>query len=60
MYERQEMACNFLVGKHGESSALGRRRRREEDNIKIVLKEIVWKGVEWIHWLRMHDTGGSR
>jgi hypothetical protein len=51
------MASKFLVGKHGGSRALGRRRRREEDDIKIVLKEIVWKGVEWIRWLMMHDTG---
>jgi hypothetical protein len=26
--------------------------------LKIVLKEIVWKDVGWIRWLRMHDSGG--
>jgi hypothetical protein len=57
-YGRHKMACKFLVGKHGGSRALGRRRRREEDMIKIVLKEVMWKGVGWIRWLRMHDAGG--
>jgi hypothetical protein len=54
------MSCKFLVGKHGGSRALGRRRRRQEDTIKIVLKEIVWIGVGRICWLRMHDTGGLK
>jgi hypothetical protein len=56
-YGRHEMACKCLVGKHGGSRALGRRRRRQEDTIKIVLKEVVWKGVGLILWLRMHDCG---
>ena len=50
------MACKFLVGKLGGSRALGR-RCRQEGTIKRVLKEIVWKGVGWIRWLRIHDTG---
>jgi len=39
------MTRKFLVGKHRGSMALGRRRRRQEDIIKIVRKEIVWKRV---------------
>jgi len=40
MYDRQEMACKFVVGNHGGSRALGR-RCKQEDTIKRVLKEIV-------------------
>jgi hypothetical protein len=28
---------------------LGRRRRKWKDNIKVDLKEIGWKAVDWIH-----------
>ena len=60
MYERQEMACKFLVVKYGGSRALGKRKCRQESTIKRVFKEIVWKGVGWIRWLRIHDTGGLK
>jgi hypothetical protein len=38
-----------LVGKSQRKRPLGRPRHRWEDNIKIDLGEIVWKGVNWIH-----------
>jgi hypothetical protein len=39
-------AYEILVGKfEGESSVRGP-RRRWKDNIKIYLKEIIWKGVD--------------
>jgi hypothetical protein len=37
------------VGKLEGKEALGRHRRRLEDNIKIELKEIEWNGMDWIH-----------
>jgi hypothetical protein len=38
-----------LVGKPEGKRPLGRPRRRWEDGIKMVLEEIGWRGVEWIH-----------
>jgi hypothetical protein len=34
---------------------LGRPRRRWEDNIRMDVKEIGWKGVEWIHLSQDRD-----
>jgi hypothetical protein len=45
-YGRHERVYKVLVGKHGGNRPLGRRRRKQKDNIKIVLKEIGWKGME--------------
>jgi hypothetical protein len=39
--------CNILVGKPEGKRPVERRRRRWEDNIKMVLEEIVG-GVDWI------------
>jgi hypothetical protein len=41
-------AYNMLVGKSQRKRALGRRRRRWVDNIKIDLRETGWDGVDWI------------
>jgi hypothetical protein len=38
-----------LVGKPERKGPLERRRRRWEDEIKMYLREIGWRGVEWIH-----------
>jgi hypothetical protein len=38
----------ILVGKREGKRALGRPRRRWEDNIKIDLKEVGCGGVDWI------------
>jgi hypothetical protein len=38
-----------LVGKPEGKRSLGRPRRRGEDNIRMDLGEIGWKGVDWIH-----------
>jgi hypothetical protein len=38
-----------LTGKPEGKRPLERLRRRWEDGIKVVLREIVWGGVEWIH-----------
>jgi hypothetical protein len=39
-----------LVGKaEGKKRPLGRLGRKWEGNIEIYLREIGWKGVDWIH-----------
>jgi hypothetical protein len=44
-----------LVGKAGRKSPLERPRRRWEDGIKMDLREIGWRGVEWIHLAQNSD-----
>jgi hypothetical protein len=50
---------SVLVGKPEGKSPLERRRRRWEDEIKIDLREIGWRGV-WsgFTWLRIGTVGG--
>jgi hypothetical protein len=38
----------ILVGKREGKKALGRTRRRWEDNIRMYLRQIGWEGVDWI------------
>jgi hypothetical protein len=42
-------AFNILVGKHEGKRPLGRPRYRWEDNVKMDLKEVGLKDVDWIH-----------
>jgi hypothetical protein len=42
-------AYNILVGKPEGKRTLGRCRRRLEDNIRVVLREIVWEVEDWIY-----------
>ena len=46
--------CRVLVGKPKGKRPLGRRRRRWQDNIKMDLQEVMWKGMDWI------DVGQDR
>jgi hypothetical protein len=41
-------AYRILAGKPGGKRPLGRPRRRWVDNIKMVLREIGWDGMDWI------------
>jgi hypothetical protein len=41
-------AYRILVGKPERKRPLGRPRRRWVDNIKMVLRETGWGGMEWI------------
>jgi hypothetical protein len=48
-------ACSTNVGEEesikdigGKARPLGRPRRRWVDNIKIVLREMEWNGMDWI------------
>jgi len=48
MWWKREMHIGFSGTARGKSS-LKRPRRRGEDDIKMDLKEMGWKGVEWTH-----------
>jgi len=47
--EKMRNVYNVLVGKHHRKRALGRPRCRWQDNIRMNLTEIMWKGVDWMH-----------
>jgi hypothetical protein len=56
-------AYSILVGKSEGKRPLGRSKRRWENNIRMDLSEIGWKGVDWIHltlgrdqWLAVVNT----
>jgi hypothetical protein len=51
-------AYTVFVRKPEGRRPLGKPRRRWEDNIKTDLREIGWKGVDWIH-LDQDKTGGG-
>jgi hypothetical protein len=42
-------AYNLLVGKPEGKRSLGRPRRRWECNIRMDIREIGWKEVDWMH-----------
>ena len=44
-----------LVGKPEGKRPLGRPRRRWEDNIKMDLQEVVFRGVDWIRLAQDRD-----
>jgi hypothetical protein len=45
-YREKEKYIQVLVGKHNGRRPLGRNRCRWEDNIKMYLERIGWKGVD--------------
>ena len=47
-----------LVGRPEGRISSGRPRRRWKDNIKIVLQEVGWRGMDWIDLAQ--DRGGWR
>jgi hypothetical protein len=47
--EELRNAYEVLVGKPEGKRPFGRPRRRWEANIRMDLREIVWKGVDWMH-----------
>jgi hypothetical protein len=50
-------ACKFLVGTSEWKRPLGRPRRRWDDNIKIIFKNVLRVGSGFI-WLRIGAGGG--
>jgi hypothetical protein len=51
----ERSAYRVLVGKPEGKRALGRLRRRWEDNIKTDLGEIGWGGLDWIYLAQVRD-----
>jgi hypothetical protein len=45
MHKKGRNAYNILVGKHEEKRPLKRSRCRQEDNIRMDLREIGWESV---------------
>ena len=56
-YGERRGAHRVLVEKQAQRP-LGRPRRRLEDNIKIVLREVVWRASTGMIWLRTGTGGG--
>jgi hypothetical protein len=48
-------AYRALVGKPEGRRPLGRPRRRWEDNIKMDLQEVGWRGMDWINLAQDRD-----
>jgi hypothetical protein len=48
-----------LVGKPEGKRPLGRPRRRWEDGIRMVLREIGWGSVEWVHLAKNKGQWGA-
>jgi len=46
--EERRGVYRVLVGKPEVDRSLGRRRRTQEDNITMDLKEVGWEGIDWI------------
>jgi hypothetical protein len=51
-------AYKILVRKPDGKRPLGRSRHRWEDNIRVDLREIGWKDVDWIHLAQDRDICG--
>jgi len=47
-YGGEERLYRMLVGKPEGKRPLGRPRRRWEDNIKLDLQEVGYRGIDWI------------
>jgi hypothetical protein len=51
-------ACRKLVGKPEGKRPLGRPRRRWANNVEMGLREIGWRGMDWIDLAQDRDSGG--
>jgi hypothetical protein len=51
----EKNACRILVGKPEGKRPLERPRRRWEDNIRMDLREIGWRGMDWIDLAQDRD-----
>jgi hypothetical protein len=52
-------AHRVLVGRPDGMRSFGRPGRRWEDNIKMELKEVGWRGMEWIDMAQDRDRWRS-
>jgi hypothetical protein len=48
-------AYKVLIGKPEGKRPLVRPNRRWEDNMRMDLREVGWKGVDWIHLTEVRD-----
>jgi hypothetical protein len=48
-------AHKILVGKPEGKRPLGRSGRRWEDNMSMVLRELGWEGMDWMHLAQDKD-----
>jgi hypothetical protein len=56
VWRQERCAYRVLVWRPEGRILLGRPRRRLEDNIKMVLQEVVWRGgVDWIYLAQARD-----
>jgi hypothetical protein len=55
LVEEVRNAYKLLVRKPNGKKPLGRPRRRWEDNIRMDLREIVWKFSDWMHLAQDRD-----
>ena len=54
--EQRRGVHRVLVGKPEGKRPLGIPRRRWEDNIKIDLQEMIWRGMDWIDLAQVGDN----
>jgi hypothetical protein len=54
-YGEKRVAYRILVGRLEGRRPLERPRRRWEDNIKIDLQEVGWRGMDWIELAQDRD-----
>jgi hypothetical protein len=47
--EEKRNSYSFLVGKPEANNQIGRSIYRNEDNIKMDVKETEWNGVDWVY-----------
>jgi hypothetical protein len=51
----ERKVCKVLVRKPEGKRPLGRPRRRWDDGIRMALREIGWRSVEWNHLAQYRD-----
>jgi hypothetical protein len=54
-YGENRNVYRILMGKADGKRALGRPRRKWENNFKMGLRVIVWGGMDWIHLAQDRD-----
>jgi hypothetical protein len=54
-YGENNKVCRFLLGKPEGKSPLGGHRLRQEDNIKIDVRELGYGGMDWINLTQERD-----
>jgi hypothetical protein len=54
MWDKRNAHKSFVGNPEGKRP-LGRSRRKREDNIKMVLREIGWGGMDWIDLAQDRD-----